>query len=195
MTSLSTLDRMHFCGSLPKTSWLCPSVSLLPVLSGIGSSWPVVLGFLSRMKMGLHPCSKRSSWNPIPTSLFTCRHQSKERWQSPHGMWMSLTLIWKITGQQKRYIFHIISVGSILNFLKVKLDDTIEEIVTKLSNKYPPGLCELHSDLPCFHHHPSNLHFNLDCSQLLVWAQAIKSGSSSTTYEKVPILSPMFKVL
>ena len=79
-------------------------------------------------------------------------------------MWMSLTLIWKITRQQKRYIFHIISVGSILNFLKVKLDNTIKEIVTKLSNKYPPGLCKLHSDLPCFHHHPLNLHFNLDHS-------------------------------
>ena len=193
MTSLSTLDGMHFCRLLPKTSWLCPLVLSLPVLSSIGSSWPVVLGFLSRMKMGLHPCSKRSSWNLIPISLFTCRHQSKKRQWSPCGMlWMSLTLIWKITRQQKRYVFHIISVGLILNFLKVKLDDTIEEIVTKLSNKYPPGLCELHSDLPCFH--PSNLHFNLDCSQLLVWAQAIKSGTSSATYEKVPILSPMFKV-
>ena len=126
-------------------------------LSGIGLSQPVVLSFLSRMKMGLHPCSKKSSRNPTPTSLFACRHQSKKRWWSPHGMlWMSLTLIWKITRQQKRYIFHIISVGLILNFLKVKLDDPIEKIVTKLSNKYPPGLCELHSDLPCFHHHLLN---------------------------------------
>ena len=150
MTFLSTLDGMHFCGSLLKTSWLCPPVLSLPVLSGIGSSWPVVLSFLSRMKISSHPCSKRSSQNLIPTSLFACRHQSKERQWSPYGMlWMSLTLIWKITRQQKRYIFHLISVGLILDFLKIKLDDAIEEIVTKLSNKYPPGLCELHSDLPC----------------------------------------------
>ena len=66
--------------------------------------------------------------------------------------------------QVTKKIFYIISVGSILNFLKAKLDNTIEEIVTKLSNKYPPGLCELHLDLPCFHHPLSNLHFNLDCS-------------------------------
>ena len=37
----------------------------------------------------------------------------------------------------------------------------------------------------------SNLHFNLDRPRLLVWAQAIKSERAS--YEKVPILSPMFK--
>jgi hypothetical protein len=37
------------------------------------------------------------------------------------------------------------------------------------------------------------MHFNLDCPRLLVWAQAIKSGSAM--YEKAPILSPMFKAL
>jgi hypothetical protein len=73
----------------------------------------------------------------------------------------------------------------------MKLDDALEEIVTKLSNKYAPGLCDRHPDLPCFHHRAANLHFNLDRPRLLVWAQAIKSGSA--TYEKVPMLSPMFK--
>ena len=48
---------------------------------------------------------------------------------------------------------------------------------------------------PLFSSSPVELHFNLDHSQLLVWAQAIKSGTSGVTYEKVPILSPMFKVL
>ncbi|KAF8502634.1 hypothetical protein F5888DRAFT_1867499 [Russula emetica] len=74
---------------------------------------------------------------------------------------------------------------------KVKLDDALEEIVIRLGNKYAPGMCSLHPDLPCFHHRASDLHFNLDRPRLLVWAQAIKSGSA--TYEKVPILSPMFK--
>jgi hypothetical protein len=52
-------------------------------------------------------------------------------------------------------------------------------------------MCSLHPNLPCFHHRASKLHFNLDRPRLLVWAQAIKSGSA--TYEKAPILSPMFK--
>jgi hypothetical protein len=75
--------------------------------------------------------------------------------------------------------------------LQVKLDDALEEIVAKLADKYTPGLCPLHPDLPCFHHRASDLHFNLDRPRLLVWAQAIQQGH--TTYEKVPILSPMFK--
>jgi hypothetical protein len=75
--------------------------------------------------------------------------------------------------------------------LQGKLDDALKEIIAKLTNKYHLGLCTRHQDLPCFHHHVSDLHFNLDCPCLLVWAQVIKSGSA--TYEKVPILSPMFK--
>ncbi len=61
----------------------------------------------------------------------------------------------------------------------------------KLTNKYSLGLCSRHPKLPCFHHPASDMHFNLDRPRLLVWAQAIKSGS--VTYEKAPILSPMFK--
>jgi hypothetical protein len=75
--------------------------------------------------------------------------------------------------------------------LQAKLDDALEEIVTKLMNKYAPGLCDRHPNLPCFHHRASDLHFNLDRPRLLVWAQAIKAGSA--TYEKIPMLSPMFK--
>jgi hypothetical protein len=37
----------------------------------------------------------------------------------------------------------------------------------------------------------ANLHFKLNRPWLLVWAQAIKSGS--LMYEKIPMLSPMFK--
>ncbi len=61
----------------------------------------------------------------------------------------------------------------------------------RLADKYPPGVCPDHPDLPCFHHRPSRLHFKLDRPRLLVWAQAIQAGSA--TLEKVPILSPMFK--
>ena len=55
-----------------------------------------------------------------------------------------------------------ISVYLVLNLFKVKLDDALELIVKRLSDKYSPGLCSLHPNLSCFHHCASNLHFNLD---------------------------------
>src|SRR6266849_11194070 len=78
-----------------------------------------------------------------------------------------------------------------LIFLQIKLDDALEEIVTKRTKRYYLGLCSCHPDLPCFHHRVSNLHFNLNRPRLLVWAQAIKAGTAS--FKKVLILSPMFK--
>ena len=78
-----------------------------------------------------------------------------------------------------------------LNLLQARLDDAIEEIVATLSDKYPPECYQLHPSLSCFHHQASKLHFKLNCPQLLVWENAIKSGSA--TYDKIPILSPMFK--
>ena len=80
-----------------------------------------------------------------------------------------------------------ISVYLMLNLFKVKLDDALEVIVKRLSDKYFPGLCSLHHDLSRFHHRTSNLHFNLNHPQLLVWAQAIKLESAM--YEKVPTYS------
>ncbi len=81
---------------------------------------------------------------------------------------MSLTPTWKITQLRRKYVFQVISVGLVLIFLQVKLDDALEEIVAKLASKYPPGLCDRHPDLPCFHHRASDLHFNLDRPRLLV---------------------------
>src|SRR5258708_9995835 len=103
---------------------------------------------------------------------------------------MMSSLMWRMAWFQRRCIVSHISVVIVFNCLQAKLDDALEEIVLKLSDKYHPGLCPLHPDLPYFHHHASDLHFKLDRPQLLVWALAIRSDT--TTYEKVPILSPMF---
>lgn len=73
---------------------------------------------------------------------------------------------------------------------KMKLDNEIEEIIINLMDRYPEGMCPRHPDLPCFHYRTADLHFNLDRQRLLVWAQAIKSGTA--TYERIPVLSPMF---
>jgi hypothetical protein len=45
--------------------------------------------------------------------------------------------------------------------------------------------------MSCFHHHASNLHFELTCPRLLIWATAIKNGTAS--FEKIPISSNLFK--
>ena len=63
--------------------------------------------------------------------------------------------IWKILTKflQRRYVFQVIAVGLLLNFPQAKLDDALEEIVVKTRPKStPPGLCDHHPDLPCFHH-------------------------------------------
>src|SRR5258707_4897813 len=106
---------------------------------------------------------------------------------------MMLSLMWRMARFQRRCIVSHISVVIVFNCLQAKLDDALEEIVLKLSDKYHPGLCPLHPDLPYFHHRTSDLHFKLNWPQLLVWALAIRSDT--TTYEKVPILSPMFNAL
>src|SRR5260370_20362817 len=97
-------------------------------------------------------------------------------------------LIWRRARFQRRYASFHISVFSLFNFLQRKLDDVLKEIIVKLTDKYPPGLCPLHCDLPCFHYHAADLHFNLDRPWLLVRAHAFKSGM--TTYDKIPILCP-----
>src|ERR1700679_2788371 len=96
---------MLFWASLPTNSWLDPPALSLQVLSGIGSSQPVVLGFHSRMEMGSHQCSERSRQNPNHMLSFACRHQSKKRRQCPRrGKGMSLTPLWKRTLLHKRCV-------------------------------------------------------------------------------------------
>ena len=97
MMSLSISNGICFWALLLINSWSDPPVLRFPLSSGIGSSQPVVHGFHSRMKTGLHQFSKRSSRNSNHISSFTCRRQSKKRQQRPqqeiHRRWMRLTPI------------------------------------------------------------------------------------------------------
>src|SRR5216684_6607740 len=138
--------------------------------------------------MGLCQWSRRSRRNvrrkPRPMLCSTWMHRarvSRRRCREMHRM-LRRRLIWR-NRLQKRYATFQISLFILFNLLQMKLDDALEEIVVKLTDKYPPGLCPLHSNLPCFHHCASDLHFNLNRPRLLVWAQAIKLGT--TMYEKV----------
>src|SRR5216684_442693 len=129
------------------------------------------------------------SWS---TWMCRARIRPRHRWEMHRTLGRRRSaLIWRRAQFRRRYASFHISVFSLFNFLQRKLDDVLKEIIIKLMDKYPPGLCPLHRDLPCFHYHAADLHFNLDRPQLLVWAHAIKSGTA--TYEKIPILSPMFK--
>jgi hypothetical protein len=58
---------------------------------------------------------------------------------------------------------------------RMKFDDELEEIIAKIIDKYPAGLCANHPDITCFHHRPSDLHFELNHPCCLVWAAAIVS--------------------
>ncbi|KZP34568.1 hypothetical protein FIBSPDRAFT_881084 [Athelia psychrophila] len=71
-------------------------------------------------------------------------------------------------------------------YKKAKLDDDLKSTASALADKYPPGLCAMHPTVACFHHRPTNLHFNLtDRPRRLVWAASICTGAA--TMEKIPI--------
>ncbi|KAJ6614198.1 hypothetical protein B0H10DRAFT_2221508 [Mycena sp. CBHHK59/15] len=75
---------------------------------------------------------------------------------------------------------------------KVSFDEGLEEEMDKISNMYPPGTCSLHPDIECFHHRTTDLHFALDRPKKIVWAAAMKKGTS--TIISPPLASNHFKV-
>ena len=86
---------------LLRRSLLNPHTSSLAVSSGTGSSPPVAHGFPSRMRMGSHQCSERSSQRVNHISSFACRYWSEVRdWM----LSMSTSLISRITRFQRRYM-------------------------------------------------------------------------------------------
>ena len=58
--------------------------------------------------------------------------------------------------------------------MQARLDDDLEEIASKIEEKYPSGLCDIHPDKHCFFYRVANLHFDLgERARRLVWAAAI----------------------
>ncbi|KAG6894622.1 hypothetical protein C0992_005365 [Termitomyces sp. T32_za158] len=56
---------------------------------------------------------------------------------------------------------------------KLSLDDQLAPIVHELEEKYPPGICDEHREISCFHYCPKGWHFHLDRNRIKVWANAI----------------------
>ncbi|KAK7027167.1 hypothetical protein R3P38DRAFT_3354924 [Favolaschia claudopus] len=73
----------------------------------------------------------------------------------------------------------------------VPFDEGLEEVVEEIQNKYPPGLCADHPNLPCYHHRRTGNHYELDRPKLLVWAAAKKTRSC--TLDLPPLGSNLFK--
>jgi len=65
----------------------------------------------------------------------------------------------------------------LIKFHQARLDDEVEDLATQIEAKYPMGLCTMHPDIRCFHHHVADLHFDIgNRSRRLVWAAAIVSS-------------------
>ena len=94
------------------------------------------------------------------------------------------------TKRYRRFHFILFHASSYM-VLQARLDDELEGIAEKITEKYPAGICRLHPNICCFHYRPSDLHFELDRSRTLVWAAAIRQGNA--TYEKIPLGSNFFK--
>jgi hypothetical protein len=73
---------------------------------------------------------------------------------------------------------------------KIHFDDELEELVIQINEKYKAGLCSDHPNQQCFHHHPTDLHFILDCPKKLVWASYIQQGKASIA--TIPVGSNLF---
>ncbi|KAI5997865.1 hypothetical protein F5J12DRAFT_725007 [Pisolithus orientalis] len=55
----------------------------------------------------------------------------------------------------------------------VSLDKKLAPIVQQLQDTYPIGLCDCHPNLCCFHHGPTDRHYELIPTLEKVWAHAI----------------------
>ncbi|KAJ7271819.1 hypothetical protein C8J57DRAFT_1468040 [Mycena rebaudengoi] len=62
---------------------------------------------------------------------------------------------------------------------KVTFDAELEDQIQSISEKYRPGTCTVHPEIECFHSRINGLHFALDRSKKIVWAAAIKNGTST----------------
>ncbi|KAJ7135342.1 hypothetical protein C8R46DRAFT_1235055 [Mycena filopes] len=69
--------------------------------------------------------------------------------------------------------------GDARKLKKVPFDEGLEDEMDRITERYPPGICSVHPTISCFHHRLNNLHFELDRSRKIVWAAAMKKGTTS----------------
>ncbi|KAJ7124081.1 hypothetical protein C8R43DRAFT_1031254 [Mycena crocata] len=64
---------------------------------------------------------------------------------------------------------------------KLGFDDGLQELMDQISDKYPAGTCSVHPEIECFHHRPTNLHYELTRTKKIVWAAAIRNNAATLT--------------
>ena len=66
------------------------------------------------------------------------------------------------------------------HYYQACLDDELEDLISKIQKKYKAGTCKQHPDLECFHHHATDLHFDLrETARVASWANHIVSHGHS----------------
>ncbi|KAF8810535.1 hypothetical protein BYT27DRAFT_7091597 [Phlegmacium glaucopus] len=67
-----------------------------------------------------------------------------------------------------------------------QFDDDLDDHLTEIETKYAAGNCDIHPDKECFHHRPTDNHFELTRARKIFWAAKIRDGKASIL---VPLLS------
>ncbi|KAJ6565654.1 hypothetical protein B0H10DRAFT_2238923 [Mycena sp. CBHHK59/15] len=63
--------------------------------------------------------------------------------------------------------------------LWVPFDQGLDDYMQSISENYPPGTCSMHPEIECFHSRVNDMHYALDRPKKIVWAAAIKNGTST----------------
>jgi len=76
-------------------------------------------------------------------------------------------------GKEKRYLDFFRTVALLILFQASRFDDDVDDYLTEIETKYAAGNCDTHPDKECFHHRPTDNHFELTRAQKIFWAAKI----------------------
>ncbi|KAF8187424.1 hypothetical protein BJ912DRAFT_1059774 [Pholiota molesta] len=74
---------------------------------------------------------------------------------------------------------------------KAAFDEDVSEHISALEEKYAAGNCQTHPNVECFHHRPTDHHFELTRARKIFWAVKIRDSKASLLVP--PLSSNLFK--
>jgi hypothetical protein len=74
------------------------------------------------------------------------------------------------------YLNALVPCSSLDIFQATRFDEDLDEHISAIELKYPTGTCATHPDQECFHHRPTDNHFELMHAQKIFWAAKIVSS-------------------
>lgn len=85
-----------------------------------------------------------------------------------------------MTGKEKRYLslcYDLLLLTMVtFSFQVSRFDDDVDDHLADIEMKYAAGNCEIHHDKECFHHRPTDNHFELMHARKIFWAVKIVSS-------------------